>query len=86
MPDRAARAATFGAVQSLLVDMDQAVNGTVDESDGTVTFADAASAESYGVIDEFAHRVRLSGGEVLRLRAQDIPDGKVLAAILRDAV
>ena len=38
---RAARAATFGAVASLLVDMDQAVHGTVDEADGGVTLAEA---------------------------------------------
>jgi hypothetical protein len=83
---RTARAATFGAVQSLLVDMDQVVNGTVDDADGTVAFADAASADTYGVIDEIARRVLLSGGEVLSVRTQDIPDGKALAAILRYAV
>ncbi|MEY6430817.1 hypothetical protein ABC977_00160 [Thioalkalicoccus limnaeus] len=80
---RVARAATFGAVQRLLVDMDQVVHGTVDENDGTVTFADTASAETYGVVDEIARRVLLTGGEVLSVRESDIPDGKPLAAILR---
>lgn len=83
---RAARAATFGTVQSLLMDMDQVVNGTVDESDGTVTFADGPSADTYGVVDEIVRRVLLSGGEVLSVRAADIPEGKSLAAILRYAL
>lgn len=83
---RAARAATFGVVQSLLVDMDQAVNGTVDEADGTVRLADGPSADTYGVVDEVARRVLLSGGTVWSVRQGDIPEGKPLAAILRYAL
>ena len=81
-----ARAAHFGAVQSLLVDMDQVVHGLVDEADGSVTFADAPCANTYGVVDEIARRVLLSGGEVLSIRQADIPDGKPLAAIMRFAI
>lgn len=81
---RAARAATSGAVSSLLVDMDQVVNGTVDEADGSVTLAETAGADSYGVADEVARRVLLTGGQVLSVRAEDMPEpGKPLAAILR---
>ncbi|RKT43830.1 hypothetical protein [Thiocapsa rosea] len=81
---RAARAATAGAVASLLVDMDQAVNGTVDDADGSVTFADEASAETYGVADEVARRVLMTGGEVLSVRTEDMPEpGKAVAAVLR---
>lgn len=84
---RASRAATYGAVASLLVDMDQAVHGTVDEADGTITYADAPGAESYGVADEVARRVLASGGEVLAVRADEMPEpGKPLAAILRYAL
>ena len=83
---RVARAATFGAVQSLLVDMDKVVNGTLDESDGTVHLADGPCADTYGVVDEVARRVLLSGGEVWSVRAGDIPEGKPLAAILRFAI
>ena len=82
---RSARAATSGAVQSLLVDVDKVVRGTVDESDGSITFADAAGVETYGVIDEITRRMLLSGGEILSVREQDIPEGKMLAAILRYA-
>lgn len=81
-----ARAATFGAVQSLLVDMDHVVHGTLDEVDGRVTLADGPSAESYGVIDEIARRVLLSGGEVLSVRQGDLPEDQPLAAILRYAI
>ncbi|HOW74595.1 MAG TPA: hypothetical protein P5102_10700 [Candidatus Competibacteraceae bacterium] len=81
-----ARAATFGAVQSLLVDMDHVVHGTVAETDGAVTLAAGPSADSYGVVDEIARRVLLSGGQVLSVRQADIPDSKPLAAILRYAV
>jgi hypothetical protein len=77
-----ARAATFGAVDSLLVDMDQAVHGTIDD-DGRVTFAETGSASTYGIVDEIASRVIQSGGQVLSVRQQDIPEGKPLAAILR---
>ena len=80
---QAARAATFGAVQSLLVDMDQIVHGTVDETDGTLSLADGPGVDSYGVVDEIARRVLLSGGRVLSVRQADIPEGKPLAAILR---
>lgn len=80
---RAARAATYGAVQSLLVDMDAMVHGNLDEADGSLNLAPEASAETYGVVDEIARRTLQSGGEVLSVRQDDIPDGQPLAMILR---
>jgi hypothetical protein len=80
---QAARAATYGAVETMLIDIDEVVPGKVDETDGRVAFTDRASAESYGVVDEIAGRVIMSGGRVLGVRKTDIPDGKSLAAILR---
>ena len=66
------------------MDMDQAVHGTVDEADGSVTYAEAPGAESYGVADEVARRVLASGGEVLAVRTDEMPEaGKPVAAILR---
>jgi hypothetical protein len=82
---QAARAATLGAVDTLMVDIDRIVPGTVDEA-GAVTFAEAASADSYGIIDEIAGRVLLSGGTVVGARAEDLPGDTGLAAILRYAV
>jgi Bacterial archaeo-eukaryotic release factor family 11 len=79
----AARAATQGAVDSLLVDIDRSVPGTVDEATGAVAFADRPGAGSYGVADEIARRVLAARGRVLAVREDDIPRGQVLAAILR---
>jgi hypothetical protein len=82
----AARAATFGAVDSMLVDIDEVVPGTVDETTGAVTYAAAADAVRYGVVDEIATRVIRSGGRIIAVRKADIPGGKSLAAILRYAM
>jgi hypothetical protein len=83
--DRVARAATFGAVAVLLVDIDEITPGSVDEQTGAVTFENDPDALSYGVVDEIAHRVMRAGGRVLGVRNDDIPGGKALAAILRYA-
>lgn len=80
---QAARAATFGAVDTLLVDIDASVSGAVDEADGTVTFDDRPDAANYGVVDEIARRVLRSGGRVVAVRRDDIPGQGDLAAILR---
>ena len=79
----AARAATFGAVETMLVDIDEVIIGTVDEETGAVTFADQPGKDSYGVVDEIAGRALATGGEVLGVRKADIPGGASLAAILR---
>ena len=79
----AARAATFGAVDSLLIDMATQQFGTLDETNGTVTFADSEGPGTYCVINEIASRVIRGGGRVLAVRTEDIPSGAALAAILR---
>lgn len=82
----AARAATFGAIDTLLVDIDSVVTGTVDEKTGAVSFAKAATTDTYGVVDEIAGRAMGSGARVLGVRRADLPGGGDLAAILRFAV
>jgi hypothetical protein len=82
----AARAATFGAVETLLVDIDSVVPGTVDETTGEVTFDAESTAANLGVVDEIASRVIASGGRVIGVRRDDIPHKGELAAILRYAV
>lgn len=79
---QAARAATYGAVEIMIMDIDEVVDGRIDEA-GSVTFAEQAGADTYGVVDEIARRVIMSGGRVLGVRRIDIPDGNSLAAILR---
>ena len=81
-----ARAATFGAVDTLIFDMDASVPGTVAEEDGAVTFAEQPDAVNYGVVDEIARRALKSGARVVAARRADIPGGGELAAILRYAV
>lgn len=80
-----ARAATQGAVDTVLVDIDEKVPGFVDEETGAVTFA-PDDAASYGVVDETVRRVLLSGGRVLAVRRSDVPGGGPIAAILRYAL
>jgi len=77
-----ARAATYGLVDTVLVDIDESVPGQIDES-GAVTFDDGGDAVNYGVVDEIARRAWLSGGKVLAVRGDDIPGGGPVAAILR---
>lgn len=78
-----ARAATMGAVDTLLVDIDSTISGFVDEESGAITPDGAPDANDYGMADEIARRTFLNGGRVLAVRAEDIPDGKPLAAVFR---
>jgi Bacterial archaeo-eukaryotic release factor family 11 len=80
-----ARAATFGQVDTVFVDIDTIVPGLVDEVTGAVVFA-PESATSYGVVDEIARRVWLNGGRVLAVRQEDVPGAQGVAAILRYAI
>lgn len=79
---QAARAATYGAVHKLLVDIDDATPGTIDD-DGVISFAEGPCAMSYNIIDEIAGRALLTGARVLGVRRDDIPGGGSLAAIMR---
>jgi Bacterial archaeo-eukaryotic release factor family 11 len=80
-----ARAATYGLVDTVLVDIDETVPGSVDEG-GAVTLDAADDAINYGVVDEIARRVWLNGGRVLAVRRDDIPGNGSVAAILRYAL
>jgi hypothetical protein len=71
---QAARAATFGAMETLLVDIDTFVAGTVDEVDGRITLGEGEPHQTYGVVDEIARRALLTGARVLGVRAEDLPD------------
>lgn len=79
----AARAATFGAIQTLLIDIDSVAPGFVDDETGAVTFVENDDAKAYGIVDEIAARAFATGARVLGVRREDIPGGDQLAAILR---
>jgi release factor family 11 len=80
-----ARAATYGLVDTVLVDIDEVVPGYVHEETGAIILDDTGDAVNYGVVDEIARRVWLNGGEVLAVRRADIPGNGSVAAILRYA-
>lgn len=82
----AARAATFGAVEAMLVDIDAVVPGRIDRETGAVTLAEAEGADSYGVIDQMALRALLTGAELLAVRKDDLPSEAPFAMILRHPV
>jgi hypothetical protein len=81
-----ARAATFGAIETLLVDIDASVPGTIDETSGVLELTEAAGPSSYDVLDEIAGRTINAGGKVLAVRSKDIPGGGPIGAILRYSV
>ena len=78
-----ALAATFGAVDTAFVDIDETVPGFVDETDGALMLDDTDDAVNYGVVDEIARRVLLARGRVLAVRREDVPGEGPAAAILR---
>ena len=83
---QAARAATMGAIATLMVDIDGQTPGTIDEETGAISFAAAETASNYGLVDEIARRALLSGARVLAVRSTDLPAATPVAAILRWAV
>ena len=79
---QAARAATVGAVDSMLMDIDETLPGRIAE-DGAVVFAEQLTATNYDLVDELATRVFTAGGRVIGVRKAGIPRAAVLAAMLR---
>jgi Bacterial archaeo-eukaryotic release factor family 11 len=79
----AAHAATAGAVEQLLVDLDAVVPGLVSDIDGSVIYSASDDAETYSVVDEVARRALSTGARVLGARRQELPNRAPLAAILR---
>jgi len=77
-----ARAATFGMVDTLLVDIDAAVPGSISES-GEITYADRTDSDTPDVVNEICRRVIRTDGRILAVRTENMPDGAVAAAILR---
>jgi hypothetical protein len=80
---QAARAASMGAIELLMVDIDHVLPGTLDEAEGRVSYASEAGAASYDLVDAIASLAILSGAKILGVRKDDIPDHAPLAAILR---
>lgn len=81
----AARFATLGAIDLLLIDIDSNIPGTINEQ-GIITFAEKSDITTYGVIDEIVRLALATGARVMAVRQQDLPAGKSLHAILRYAL
>ena len=81
-----ARAATFGAVDTLLFDFEHVVPGSIDEETGAVAFDGSETAANYGVIDEIARRALLTGANIYAVRAEDLPANTPAMASVRFAV
>ncbi len=79
----AARLATFGAIDRLLIDIDSVVDGFIDDETGEVTFGAQGDAINYGVVDEIAGRALRTGAKVMAVRKSDIPGAHDLAVISR---
>src|SRR3982075_922235 len=79
----AAHAATAGAVEQLLVDLDAVIPGLVSDIDGSVIYSASDDAETYSVVDEVARRALSTGARVLGARKEELPDRAPLTAILR---
>ncbi len=77
-----ARAAVAGAIDTLLVDFETRVPGTVDDA-GNVHFDDAADSAGPDVLDEVVRIALTTGARVLAVRAPDLPTAQPVAAILR---
>lgn len=74
----AARAATFGAISTLIVDIDDDETGTVNE-DGSIVIGEGPHC----LVDQIAALALATGTRVLGERREDIPGGGSIAAILR---
>ena len=81
----AAHAATAGAIDQLLVDLDAVVPGLVSDLDGSVTYAASDDAETYSVVDEVTRRALYTGARVMGARREELPDQAPLTAIPRYA-
>lgn len=80
-----ARSSTFGGVDTLMVNMDATLSGKIDETDGSVDYAEAG-ADTYDIVSELACRTLLSGGRVMSVRQEDLPESEPVAALLRHPV
>ena len=82
----AAKAATYGAIDTLMVDIDTVVPGFVNDETGAITLVKEDDAQAYGVVDEITARALSNGAKIFGVRKEDLPEGEQLAAILRYAM
>lgn len=79
-----ARAATFGVLDTLTVNMDAQVCGYIGD-DGSLVLEgdDAERVPGHDALEEIARRALATGARVLAVRGEDLPDGVDATGILR---
>lgn len=77
-----ARFATYGAVDTLFVDIDASLPGEVGGT-GEVSFAAPDAPGAGDIVDEVARRAWLTGARLLAVRHEDVPGGGDIAGTLR---
>lgn len=80
-----AQAATGGQIESLLFDIEMNDEGIIDEF-GSVLPVPEPGPTTYRLVDEIAARVLRTGGRVVGVRRDDLPEESPVAAIFRAAI
>ena len=80
-----ARAAQEGRVESLIVDVERELYGTLSGGIGSVAPDGEASASTYDVLDELVGLTIRQGGEVIGVEEDKLPEDVKVAAIFRYA-
>ncbi len=79
-------AATMKEIDTLFVDIDRRMPGSIDESTGIITLNEPGDESGYDVIDEIVRRALLSDATIFAVRGAEVPGNSPVAAILRFAV
>lgn len=77
-----ARGASLYAIDTVLVDFDHRLPGSIDEV-GVITLDHADDASNYGVVDEIIRQALLVNARVYAVRSAEMPDGAKVAATFR---
>ena len=83
--EEVARAATLGSVETLYINIDSRLAGTLDAQNGTVDYA-PADAVAYNLASEITRRALAHGSKMIALRTDDMPAHADVAATMRYAI
>ncbi|OLL28503.1 hypothetical protein BTH42_27475 [Burkholderia sp. SRS-W-2-2016] len=83
MLEEVARGATQGAIETLYINIDSDLKGTLDEQTGAVDYGTAGPAVAYSLVGEVTRRALAAGAKVVALRRNDLPAGADVAATFR---
>jgi len=84
--EQVAYAATIGQIETVLIDEDARIEGTINPDTGTVMYGAAADAQTDDVVDTIAEYVLRFDGEVRFIPNAHMPTDTGVAAVLRFAM